>query len=279
MVVIVVASILACGISLIVQGKATFTPGKTMGHVWDGISRNTTTRCRSGGAGCSSSPSSSPRLSGLYPGWVTSGMLGWTSVGQHKAEVEKMDATVKPLFDKFMAMDLKAVAADKAGMEMGKRLYLTYCMQCHGADARGAKGFLNLTDADWQYGGEPEQIKETIANGRWVSCRRMSSWARYHQGSGELRPFPVRPAERCDPYRQGKGSLWFCRLCRLSRHGRQGHAGRWRAEPDRQGLAVWFLGSHHLRDHRQGPSEPDAGVEGIPRRRQGSSAVCLCAQL
>jgi cytochrome c oxidase cbb3-type subunit 3 len=103
----------------------------------------------------------------LYPGLGNfKGMLGWTSVGQHKAEVEKMDATVKPLFDKFMAMDMKAVAADKQAMEMGKRLYLTYCMQCHGADARGAKGFPNLTDADWQYGGEPEQIKETIANGR-----------------------------------------------------------------------------------------------------------------
>ena len=34
-VVIVLASILACAVLLIVQGKATFTPGKTMGHVWD----------------------------------------------------------------------------------------------------------------------------------------------------------------------------------------------------------------------------------------------------
>jgi len=39
-------------------------------------------------------------------------------------------------------------------------------MQCHGADARGAKGFPNLTDGDWLYGGEPDQIKETIAAGR-----------------------------------------------------------------------------------------------------------------
>ncbi|MCX8146286.1 MAG: cytochrome-c oxidase, cbb3-type subunit III, partial [Azovibrio sp.] len=51
-------------------------------------------------------------------------------------------------------------------METGKRLYLTYCMQCHGADARGSKGFPNLTDGDWLYGGEPAKIVETIANGR-----------------------------------------------------------------------------------------------------------------
>lgn len=103
----------------------------------------------------------------LYPGLGNfKGLLGWTSGGQHKIEVDKMDATVKPLFDKYMAMDVKAVAGDKQANEMGKRLFLTYCMQCHGADARGAKGFPNLTDSDWLYGGEPEQIKETLNNGR-----------------------------------------------------------------------------------------------------------------
>ena len=167
-VVIVVGSILACAVLLIVQGKATFTPGKTMGHVWD--------------ENLEEYNNPMPKwwswmfvitvvfafvYLALYPGLGTyKGMLGWTSAGQHKAEVEKMDAAVKPLFDKFMAMDVKAVAGDKQAMEMGKRLYLTYCMQCHGADARGAKGFPNLTDSDWLYGGEPEQIKETISNGR-----------------------------------------------------------------------------------------------------------------
>ena len=167
-VVIVLASILACAVLLIVQGKATFTPGKTMGHVWDETLEEYNNPM--------------PKwwswmfvitvvfalvYLALYPGLGNfKGMLGWTSGGQHQAEVAKMDATVKPLFDKYMAMDLKAVAADKQANEMGKRLYLTYCMQCHGADARGAKGFPNLTDADWLYGGEPDQIKETIANGR-----------------------------------------------------------------------------------------------------------------
>ncbi len=167
-VVIVLASILACAVLLIVQGKATFTPGKTMGHVWDETLEEYNNPM--------------PKwwswmfvitvvfalvYLALYPGLGNfKGMLGWTSGGQHQAEVSKMDATVKPLFDKYMAMDLKAVAADKQANEMGKRLFLTYCMQCHGADARGAKGFPNLTDSDWLYGGEPEQIKETIANGR-----------------------------------------------------------------------------------------------------------------
>lgn len=167
-IVIVLASILACAVLLIVQGKATFTPGKTMGHVWDETLEEYNNPM--------------PKWWSwmfvitvvfalvylvLFPGLGNfKGVLNWTSVGQHKAEVEKVDAAVKPLFDKYLAMDLKAVAADKQAMEMGKRLYMTYCMQCHGADARGAKGFPNLTDADWLYGGEPEQVKETIANGR-----------------------------------------------------------------------------------------------------------------
>lgn len=167
-VVIVLVSIFACAALLIVQGKAKFTPGKTMGHVWDETLEEYNNPM--------------PKwwswlfvitvvfalvYLALYPGLGNfKGALGWTSVGQHKAEVEKMDATVKPLFDKYLAMDIAAVSSDKQALEMGKRLYLTYCMQCHGADARGAKGFPNLTDSDWLYGGEPDKIKETIAGGR-----------------------------------------------------------------------------------------------------------------
>lgn len=167
-VVIVLGSILACVVLLIVQGKATFTPGKTMGHVWDETLEEYNNPM--------------PKwwswmfvitvvfafvYLSLYPGLGNfKGMLGWTAVGQHKAEVDKVDATIKPLFDKFLAMDVKAVAGDKQAMEMGKRLYLTYCMQCHGADGKGSRGFPNLTDRDWLYGGEPEQIIETISNGR-----------------------------------------------------------------------------------------------------------------
>ena len=167
-IVIVVGSILACAVLLIVQGKATFTPGKTVGHVWD--------------ENLEEYNNPMPKwwswlfvitvvfafvYLALYPGLGNfKGMLGWTSVGQLKGEEAKADATVKPMYDKYMGMDVKVLAGDKQAMETGKRLYLTYCMQCHGADARGAKGFPNLTDSDWLYGGEPEQIKETLNNGR-----------------------------------------------------------------------------------------------------------------
>ena len=167
-IVIVLASIFACALLLYMQGKAKFTPGKTMGHVWDETLEEYNNPM--------------PRWWSwlfvitvifslvylvLYPGLGKfPGILGWTSVGQYKIERERMDATIQPMYDKYLAMDVKAVAADKQAMETGKRLYLTYCMQCHGADARGAKGFPNLTDSDWLYGGDPEQIKQTIDEGR-----------------------------------------------------------------------------------------------------------------
>ncbi len=94
------------------------------------------------------------------------GMLNWSSFGKHAEEVKAVNDTIKPLYDKYLKTDLKALAGDKEAMETGKRLYLTYCMQCHGADGKGAKGFPNLADNDWQWGGDAAQIVETISNGR-----------------------------------------------------------------------------------------------------------------
>ena len=105
----------------------------------------------------------------LYPALGRNpGVFGWTSVGEHKKEVTKVEEQIKPLFEKFQKMDLKTVAGDKEAMEMAGRLFQTYCIQCHGVTGQGSrdKGFPNLTDKDWQWGGEPEQIVETIANGR-----------------------------------------------------------------------------------------------------------------
>ena len=103
----------------------------------------------------------------LYPGLGRiPGILGWTSTGAYSKEAAEADAKVKPMFDKYLGMDLKAIAADPQARAMGERLFLNNCAQCHGSTATGAKGFPNLTDADWLYGGAPETIRETITNGR-----------------------------------------------------------------------------------------------------------------
>jgi cytochrome c oxidase cbb3-type subunit 3 len=103
----------------------------------------------------------------LYPGLGSyAGKLGWKSSGEYQAELQRADADYGPLFSGYLKQDLKVVAADPKAHAIGERLFLTYCAQCHGSDARGNKGFPNLTDKDWLYGGEPNVIKTTILHGR-----------------------------------------------------------------------------------------------------------------
>jgi cytochrome c oxidase cbb3-type subunit 3 len=103
----------------------------------------------------------------LYPGIGSyAGTLGWKSAGEYKAELKKAEADYGPLFERYAKQDLKAVAADPQAQAIGERLFLTYCAQCHGSDARGNKGYPNLADNDWLYGGEPSVIKATIMQGR-----------------------------------------------------------------------------------------------------------------
>lgn len=167
-IVLSLASILGCGVFLLIQDKAKNNAGQTTGHVWDETLEEY----------------SNPLPNwwrwmfyitvvfalvylALYPGLGNmAGSFGWTMRGQYDAEMKKADETYGPKFNKFLKMDIKAVAADPEAKEMGQRLFLTYCSQCHAGDAKGQKAFPNLTDHDWLWGGTPARIKETITGGR-----------------------------------------------------------------------------------------------------------------
>ena len=103
----------------------------------------------------------------FYPGLGTNpGTFKWTSTGQWEGEQEKARAAMAPLYAKFTAMPAAELAKDAQAMGIGERLFVNNCAGCHGSDARGSKGFPNLADGDWLWGGEPEKIAETIAKGR-----------------------------------------------------------------------------------------------------------------
>jgi cytochrome c oxidase cbb3-type subunit 3 len=103
----------------------------------------------------------------LYPGLGSSqGSLKWSQEGQWAKEQEAAAAKLQPLFAKYVAMDATALAGDGEAMAMGQRLFINNCAQCHGSDGRGSKGFPNLADADWLWGGEFDVIKQSITNGR-----------------------------------------------------------------------------------------------------------------
>lgn len=103
----------------------------------------------------------------LYPGLgAFGGILGWSQITQYEEEMEAAERNYGPLFSRYLNQDLETLATDPDAVEVGRRLFSNYCSTCHGSDARGARGFPNLRDDDWLYGGEPETIKTTILKGR-----------------------------------------------------------------------------------------------------------------
>ena len=103
----------------------------------------------------------------FYPGLgAFEGVLKWSSTGQYESEVEAANEEYGPIFSQYASQDIETLAKDEGALEIGSRLFSTYCTTCHGSDARGARGYPNLRDDDWLYGGTPEAIKTTITNGR-----------------------------------------------------------------------------------------------------------------
>jgi cytochrome c oxidase cbb3-type subunit 3 len=162
--------IIACGILLWMSGrkKVVATADNTTGHVWDEdlVELNNPL----------------PRwwvwlfvmtiVFGLaylaaYPGLGSfGGKLNWSQKAEYDAEMAKAKADLEPLYARFASMKPEDMAADPQAHAIGERLFMNNCAQCHGSDARGSKGFPNLTDGDWLYGGSPEQIRETMEKGR-----------------------------------------------------------------------------------------------------------------
>ncbi|MDP2741903.1 MAG: cbb3-type cytochrome c oxidase N-terminal domain-containing protein, partial [Hydrogenophaga sp.] len=163
-------SILACLVLLWISGttKAATHADNTTGHVWDGDLQEmnnplpkwwvylfviTVVFALAYGV--------------LYPMFGKyQGALGWSSAGQHTAEVEKMQEAIAPIYAKFNDMKPEDLAGDAQAMAIGERLFMNNCAQCHGSDARGARTFPNLTDGDWLWGGDAQAIKTTITEGR-----------------------------------------------------------------------------------------------------------------
>ena len=103
----------------------------------------------------------------LFPGLgAIQGVKGWTQAGQWEQENAAAEARVAAYLAPFASMSVPELAANAQAMATANNLFQNNCAQCHGSDGGGARGFPNLANSDWQWGGDPDTIVQTIANGR-----------------------------------------------------------------------------------------------------------------
>jgi cytochrome c oxidase cbb3-type subunit 3 len=110
----------------------------------------------------------------LYPSWpgITGyfpGVLGYSSRAAVTQSVAAAHEATAGMREKIAAASLQEIEKSPAlhdfAYAAGKSAFAVNCSQCHGSDAAGHKGFPNLNDDDWLWGGTLDQILFTITHG------------------------------------------------------------------------------------------------------------------
>ncbi|ARP94985.1 cytochrome-c oxidase, cbb3-type subunit III [Bordetella genomosp. 13] len=169
------------------------------------------------------------------------GLLGYSSADEVARSQAGLAQAVQPVYERYAAMTPPQIAADPQAREIGQRLFLANCAQCHGSDAKGSPSFPNLADGDWLGAGTPEYIAQTISQGRhgvmpaWkgtIDPKAASDIAIYVRSLSGLAADPVRMVF-------GKPAFQtYCAAC----HGADGKGNPLLGAPN---LAdnVWLYGS------------------------------------
>jgi len=178
----------------------------------------------------------------LYPGLGSwSGTLGWTQVGQLEKEQALAQKQFGPLYEKFAAMDVKALAGDPQARQVGERLFLNNCAQCHASDGRGSRGFPSLADRDWLWGGDPEAIRTSIAEGR-TGIMPPFGPALGESGVKDVAHYVLSLSNSThDSIRRARGEPLFKSTCAAC-HGEQGKGNPALGAPDLTDR-IWLHGS------------------------------------
>ena len=109
-----------------------------------------------------------------YPAWpllhsATKGVLGYSSRNEVKNELTAAEAAKGKYVAAVESKSVSEIAADDTLREFavaaGGAAFKVNCVQCHGSGAQGSRGFPNLNDDDWLWGGKAEQIQQTITHG------------------------------------------------------------------------------------------------------------------
>ncbi|WP_315741572.1 MULTISPECIES: cytochrome-c oxidase, cbb3-type subunit III [unclassified Bradyrhizobium] len=110
----------------------------------------------------------------VYPAWPlistnTKGLLGYSSRAEVAVELANLEKIRGEKMAALATAPLADIEKDPALLALararGKTVFGDNCAPCHGTGATGSKGFPNLNDDDWLWGGTLDQIEQTIRYG------------------------------------------------------------------------------------------------------------------
>ena len=184
------------------------------------------------------------------------GVLGWSQEGQYEQEMQAATEAQEVIFARYREMDSEALIADAEAKATGQRLFANNCAMCHGSDGRGARGFPNLADNDWQYGGSFETIMQTLENGR-AGAMPVMVGGLDDKAIGELVVYvQSMSGQKADPELAANGKKNFDMLC-VACHGIDGSGNQALGAP-RLNDQIWLYGG-----------DPDSIRETLVKGRNG----------
>jgi cytochrome c oxidase cbb3-type subunit III len=100
---------------------------------------------------------------------ATGGWLGWSSRGALDKELAVREKQIAPIRQAIADTSIEVLPMRpqlmQAAVEGGRAAFRVHCVQCHGSGAAGSKGYPNLNDDDWLWGGDLPTIEKTITDG------------------------------------------------------------------------------------------------------------------
>ena len=175
----------------------------------------------------------------LFPGLgAYKGLLNWSQDSRLISSYAKYDDHFNEIREKIDNTDIATLRSDAKMMASADRIFQQHCSGCHGQNAKGqANLFPSLVDSDWQWGGSPELVEQTIRKGRVAG---MPPWQSIiaKEDIEELAGYVKNIGKKGKEERPGHGTyMKYCAAC----HGADGKGNQLLGAPDLTDL-TWLYG-------------------------------------